>query len=62
VPLSETPKLSGIMGNPDGRLSAVVDGRTVYEGYVLDGKTVKRIERDRVILEVDGREMILQPY
>ena len=50
------------MGNPDGQLSAVLNGRTVFEGYVMDGITIKKIERDRVTIEINGQESVLRQF
>ncbi len=55
-------KLTGIMKDPDGKPCAIVNGRVVYEGHFVDGATVKRIERDRVALEVNGREVVKRLY
>jgi len=55
-------KLSGIMKDPDGKPVAVLDGRVAYEGYFIDGATVKRIETDRVTLDVKGHEIVLRLY
>lgn len=48
------------MKDPDGRLSAVVNGRIVYEDGYVDGATVKKVERDQVTLDVNGRESVLR--
>ena len=55
-------KLSGIMKDPDGKPVAVLDGRVAYEGYFIDGATVKKIETDRVTLDVKGRELVLRLF
>lgn len=55
-------KLSGIMDDPDGKWSAVLNGRVVYEGYQVDGATVKKIERNRVLLDIAGREAELRLF
>lgn len=49
-------KLTGIMQDPDGSYLAVLNGRPVAAGQFVDGATVKRIERDRLILEINGHE------
>ncbi len=56
------PKLSGIMTDPDGKLCAVLDGRVAYEGYVINGVTVKKIERDRLTIEIGGQESVLRLF
>lgn len=55
-------KLSGIMKDPDGKPVAVLDGRVAYEGYFIDGATVRKIETDRVTLDVKGQELVLRLY
>ncbi|HXI83938.1 MAG TPA: hypothetical protein VNL17_07585 [Verrucomicrobiae bacterium] len=55
-------KLSGIMKDPDGKRVAVLDGRVAYEGYFIDGATVKKIETDRVTLDVKGQDLVLRLY
>jgi hypothetical protein len=54
--------LTGIMGWPDGGFGAVINGKNVREGYYVDGAIVKKIERDRVTLNVDGVEVVLRLY
>lgn len=48
--------VTGIMQDADGKFMAVLNGRPVSEGQFVDGALVKRVERDRVIVEVNGRE------
>jgi len=55
-------KLSGIMKDPDGKPVAVLNGRVAYEGYYIDGATVKKIETDRAILDVRGQEVVLRLF
>lgn len=55
-------KLSGIMKDPDGKYVAVLNGRVAYEGNYIDGATVKKIEPDRVTVEVTGRETVLRLF
>jgi len=55
-------KLSGIMKDPDGKPVAVLDGRVAYEGYFIDGATVKKIETDRVTLDVKGHDIVLRLF
>jgi len=54
-------QLTGIMQDVDGKYLAVLNGRPVAEGQYVGGATVKRVERDRVILERDGHETTV-PY
>ena len=55
-------KLSGIMKDPDGKPVAVLNGRVAYEGYYIDGATVKKIETDRAVLDVKGQELVLRLF
>ena len=55
-------KLTGIMKNPEGQYGAVLNGRVVYEGHYVDGATVKKIERDRITLEVGGHEQVVRLF
>jgi hypothetical protein len=55
-------KLSGIMKDPDGKFVAVLNGRVAYEGYFIDGATVKKIERDRITIDDHGREAVLRLF
>lgn len=56
------PKLSGIMTDPEGKLCAILNGRVAYEGYVVDGVNVKKIERDRITIEIAGQETVLRLF
>lgn len=67
APVAEAPapestgfKLTGIMPDFQGKNAAVLNGRVVYEGYTVDGATVKKIERNSVVLEIAGRETVLR--
>jgi hypothetical protein len=55
-------KLTGIMKDPASpdKFIAVLNGRMVYEKDDVDGATVKQIERDRVTLDIAGRESVLR--
>jgi hypothetical protein len=55
-------KLSGIMTDPDGKFVAVLNGRVAYEGYYIDGATVKKIERNRVTIDDHGHEAVLRLF
>ena len=55
-------KLSGIMKDPDGKFVAVLNGRVAYEGYYIDGATVKKIERDRITIDNHGHEAVLRLF
>jgi hypothetical protein len=54
-------KLTGIMkmGNNYG---AVINGHVVYEGNYVDGAIVKKVERDRVTLQFNGREIVVRLF
>lgn len=63
LPVTESRyKVSGIMRDPDGTFVAVINGKVVSETHYVDGATVKKIERDRVTLDVDGRETTLRLF
>jgi hypothetical protein len=55
-------RVTGIMKDPEGKFAAVLNGRVVYESHYVDGATVKRIERDRVTLDVAGHEVVLRLF
>lgn len=59
VPNSSTYKLTGIMQRGDA-FDAVINGRIVSEEQYVEGAIVKKIERDRVTLAADGREIIVR--
>jgi hypothetical protein len=54
--------LSGIMKDPDGKYVAVLNGRVAYEGYYIDGATVKSIDARSVALDINGHEMLLRLF
>jgi hypothetical protein len=54
--------LSGIMKDPDGKYVAVLNGRVAYEGYYVDGATVKSIDARTVALDINGHEMLLRLF
>ena len=51
--------LQGIMNYPDGS-RAVINGEIVAKGDVFQGYSVKNIEKDKVVLEKDGKDFILK--
>ncbi len=55
-------KLTGIMRDPDGKPCAILNGRVVSVSNYVDGATVKSIEKDRVTLDVSGREVVKRLY
>jgi hypothetical protein len=63
VPVVESRfKLTGIVRMPEGEYSAVINGKPMYETQYVDGAIVKKIERDRVTLDVDGKETVLRLF
>ena len=73
VPRKETPppvaatendshfKLTGIMKMGDS-YGAVINGHVVYQDNYVDGAIVKKVERDRATLDVNGREVVLRLF
>src|ERR1043166_409768 len=55
-------KLTGIMGEPKGGFSAVVNGKSVVENSYVDGAKVKKIDRDQVALDLDGHEVVIRLF
>jgi hypothetical protein len=55
-------KITGIMKDSQGNYCAVIDGRVVYVEQYINGAIVKAIERDRVTLDVGGREAVVRLY
>jgi len=52
--------LSGILCDPQGRSSAIINNEIVKEGESIYGFTIKNIVKDRVILSKSGKEYIIQ--
>jgi archaellin len=55
-------KITGIMKDPQGKYCAVINGRVVYVEHYIDGAVVKAIERDRVTLDIGGREAVIRLF
>jgi hypothetical protein len=53
-------KITGIMKDPQGNYCAVINGRVISVEQYIDGATVKKIERDRVTLDENGREFVVR--
>jgi len=53
--------LTGIIYNPE-RPAAILFGRLVHEGDVIDGYEVVRIRRDEVELAKDGNQLVERVY
>lgn len=51
-------KLTGITPLPGGGAAAIINGRVVQLDQYVDGAIVKKIERDRVTLDVNGRTVV----
>jgi len=65
APVSEPLlKLTGIAPLPDGGFCAFFAGQPlpVYEEQPIEGATVKKIEKDRVTLVINGREVVLRLF
>jgi len=54
-------QLTGIMKMGEN-YGAVINGRIVYETQYVDGAIVKKVERDRVTLNVDNREIVVRLF
>jgi hypothetical protein len=52
--------LTGIMPNPDGKYMAILNGHVVSESSFVDGATIKSIEHNQVMLDVNGKQLVLQ--
>jgi hypothetical protein len=55
-------RLTGITGNEEIGYGAFINGRLVYPEHYVDGAIVKKIERDRVTLNVDGHEVVVRLF
>ena len=44
------------------KYSAVINGHVVAREQYVDGAIVKSVERDRVTLNVDGREIVVRLF
>jgi hypothetical protein len=54
-------KLTGITKIGDD-FGAVVNGHVVYAGNYVEGAIVKKVERDRVTLDLNGREIVVRLF
>lgn len=54
-------KLTGIM-RLGAEYSAVINGHVVAREQYVDGAIVKSVERDRVTLNIDGREIVVRLF
>jgi hypothetical protein len=54
-------RLTGVMIT-DGHYGAVLNDHVVYDGQYVDGAIVKKVERDRVTLNVDGRDIVIRLF
>jgi hypothetical protein len=55
-------RLTGIMGKPGGGFMAIINGRAVEQDQYVDGATVQKVERDRVTLNLNGREFVVRLF
>ena len=54
-------RLQAIFYNPNGRSTAIIDGKTLSVGGAVNGNTVLAIERQSVILQsAKGEKLILR--
>jgi hypothetical protein len=61
-PIDARFRISGIMRDSEGKFGAVLNGKIVYEGYYVDGATVKSITQDRAVLDIGGKEAVVRLY
>lgn len=52
-------RLNGIVRGGDGKALALINGRLIEEGGVIEGARVVRVNRDEVELEKDGQRSTL---
>ena len=62
VTLEERYKITGIMPDADGSLLATINGRVVAISNYVDGAIIKKIERDRVTLDINGKEAVVRLF
>jgi len=64
APSAEEPRfrVTGITKDSDGNYLAIINGQLRSVNQYVDGATIKKIERDRVTLEVDGHEQVLRLF
>jgi hypothetical protein len=55
-------RITGITIDPDGKPWAIINGQLRSEAQYVDGAIVKKIERDRVTLEVDARNVVVRLF
>jgi len=54
--------LQGIVINPDGSRSAVINGEVIKEGEIIDQVLIKSVGENDVIIEINGRMHELKLY
>jgi len=54
--------LQGIVLNPDGIRSAVVNGEVIKEGEIIDQVLIKTVGENNIIVEINGRLHELKLY
>ena len=64
APSAEEPRfrITGITRDSDGNYLAIINGQLRSVNQYIDGATIKKIERDRVTIEVDGHEQVLRLF
>ncbi len=55
-------KLTGISKDPSGNYLAIINGNLRGVNEYVDGAVIKSIERDRVTLDVNGRETVVRLF
>jgi hypothetical protein len=59
TPKSNAYKISGIIFAPPSNSLAVINGNKIKEGELLGGVKVKKINKDSVILEIEGKDIVI---
>ncbi len=54
--------LQGIVINPDGTRSAVINGEVIKKGEIIDQVLIKSVGENNVIIEINGRTHDLKLY
>jgi len=57
-------RLTGVTVDPadNGKFLAIINGQLRSENQYVDGATIKKIERDRVTIDVNGHEQVLRLF
>lgn len=54
--------LQGVVINPDGTRSAVINGEVISEGETIDQVLIKSVGENKVMIEISGRTHELELY